>query len=200
MLGLALSSSLSHAADNESVEQQLQQDEQISAANPPLHQHESVKPAADVMQPKAEQPPSQSVPEQHDSEEMPDEAIELPENKIVIVGRPQVSGLWGMTIPKAHCIEYYNFMENGDVVIKSDKEWTYGKYIYQVPALSEPGSPVLVMQIKYDNLQTDCSGNAIDQRGEQQQQYVKWTGASSMEFCAAQDGTQCFASLQRVLP
>jgi hypothetical protein len=91
-------------------------------------------------------------------------------------------------------------MEKGDVVIKSGAEWTYGNYVYQVPAASEPGTPILAMRIQYDNLQTDCSGNAIDQRGEDQQQYVKWTGPSSMEFCGTQDGSQCFASLKRVLP
>ncbi|RYY79570.1 MAG: hypothetical protein EOO69_06060 [Moraxellaceae bacterium] len=122
------------------------------------------------------------------------------DNKIVIVSRPQVTGLWAMTIPGAQCIEYYNFMEKGDVVIKSGAEWTYGKYVYQVPAVAEPGSPVLAMRIQYDNLQTDCSGNAIDQRGEDQQQYVKWTGSSSMDFCTTPDGSQCFASLRRVLP
>lgn len=127
-------------------------------------------------------------------------AVPEPDNKIVIVSRPQVTGLWAMTIPGAQCIEYYNFMEKGDVVIKSGAEWTYGKYVYQVPDVAEPGSPVLAMRIQYDNLKTDCSGNAIDQRGEDQQQYVKWTGASSMEFCTTQDGAQCFASLRRVLP
>lgn len=197
----------------------------LTAASTPLHEHSSVKPVADVLAPKPKQQMPTSVPEQNDSDLQPkgltnkasipetapskttlsetmqkDDESDQNDNKIVIVARPQIAGLWGMTIPDAQCIEYYNFMENGDVVVKSGKEWSYGKYLYQVPAQSEPGSPVLVMQIKYDNLQTDCSGNAIDQRGEQQQQYVKWTGSSSMEFCGAQEGKQCFASLKRVLP
>ena len=189
------------SSTRQSANQSTKESDQMSAAsNKPLHQNSSVEPNADVMQPKKDQQKPVSVPEQNESDTMAAEAMELPENKIVIVSRPQVSGLWAMTIPGAKCLEYYNFMENGDVVIKSDKEWTYGKYIYQVPTQPEPGLPVLVMQIKYDNLEADCSGNAVDQRGEQQQQYVKWTGASTMEFCGTQEGTQCFAGLRRILP
>ena len=211
-LGLALCTSIGHAADAQLVAQSktdtvtneqtstLKNDDMSAASNKPLHQSSSVEPTADVMQSKMSAQKPVSVPEQNESEKIPAGSMEMPENKIVIVSRPQVSGLWGMTIPGAKCLEYYNFMENGDVVIKSDKEWTYGKYIYQVPTQPEPGLPVLVMQIKYDNLEADCSGNAVDQRGEQQQQYVKWTGTSSMEFCGTQEGTQCFASLRRVLP
>ncbi|WP_051526536.1 hypothetical protein [Alkanindiges illinoisensis] len=191
--GLFLSCSLTHAADQTATP------EQVTAAtansNTPLHEHSSVEPQALAVQPSPNQPAPTSVPEQSESVEAPEQ-----DNKIVIVSRPQVTGLWAMTIPGAQCIEYYNFMEKGDVVIKSGAEWTYGKYVYQVPAVAEPGSPVLALRIQYDNLQTDCSGNAIDQRGEDQQQYVKWTGPSSMDFCTTQDGAQCFASLRRILP
>lgn len=222
VFSILLCSSLTYAAENTTTQNNVlqpsdsqQAGEQLAAASTPLHEHSSVNPAADVLAPNTKQPMPTSVPEQNDSDLQPkalitktastkamqkDDEPDQNDNKIVIVARPQVAGLWGMTIPNAHCIEYYNFMENGDVVVKSGKEWTYGKYLYQVPAQSEPGSPVLVMQIKYDNLEADCSGNAIDQRGEQQQQYVKWTGSSSMEFCGAQDDKQCFASLKRVLP
>lgn len=219
--GVVLCSLSAFAADNPTANENTlrssdsqQPGEQFAAASTPLHEHSSVKPVADVLKSDPKQVMPTLVPEQNESETQPkasmpktasskmvkQEEPDQDDNKIVIVARPQIAGLWGMTIPNAHCIEYYNFMENGDVVVKSGKEWTYGKYLYQVPAQSEPGSPVLVMQIKYDNLEADCSGNAIDQRGEQQQQYVKWTDSSSMEFCGAQDGAQCFASLKRVLP
>ncbi|WP_083698368.1 hypothetical protein [Alkanindiges hydrocarboniclasticus] len=191
--GLLLCCSLSHAADNVIAP------ERVTAAttttSTPLHEHSSVEPQAPAMPAVPDKPAPTAVPEAAESVEVPE-----PDNKIVIVSRPQVTGLWAMTIPGAQCIEYYNFMEKGDVVIKSGAEWTYGNYVYQVPAVAEPGTPVLAMRIQYDNLKTDCSGNAIDQRGEDQQQYVKWTGPASMEFCTTQDGSQCFASLRRVLP
>lgn len=192
-LGLLLSCSFSHAAD-----QSVQPERVVAATNTPnvpLHEHSSIQPQATAPQANPAEPAPASVPEEAESVDVPEQ-----DNKIVIASRPQVTGLWAMTIPGAQCIEYYNFMEKGDVVIKSGAEWTYGKYVYQVPAVAEPGSPVLAMRIQYDNLQTDCSGNAIDQRGEDQQQYVKWTGSSSMDFCTTADGSQCFASLRRVLP
>lgn len=193
--GLLLCCSLSHAADS------LTAPERLTAATPatpaPLQEHSSVQPGLPPFTPDQSEPVPTAVPEETDSA---DNAILEQDNKIVIVSRPQVTGLWAMTIPGAQCTEYYNFMEKGDVVVKSGAEWTYGKYIYQVPPVAEPGFPVLAMRIQYDNLQTDCSGNAIDQRGEDQQQYVKWTGPASMAFCTTPDGAQCFASLNRVLP
>ena len=120
--------------------------------------------------------------------------------RISIVNRPLIAGLWGMNIPGAKCVEYYNFMENGEVAIKSAGEWTYGVYEYQLPETQDSGSPVLGMKIKYDNLQADCSGNAIDQSGEIQQHYVKWIGKSDIEFCGTEDGKECYVSLRKVLP
>jgi hypothetical protein len=185
-LGLLLTSTLQAA---EPVEPP------VTSSPAPLHEHSSIEPASTVTPAVATKPAPTSVPEQTAAPTMEEE------NKIVIVNRPQVSGLWAMTIPGARCVEYYNFMENGEVVVQSGAEWTYGTYVYQVPAVAEPGLPVLAMRIQYDNLQTDCSGNAIDQRGEEQQQYVKWTGPSSMQFCAGQEASShCFASLNRVLP
>lgn len=120
--------------------------------------------------------------------------------RINIVNRPLIAGLWGMSIPGAKCVEYYNFMENGEVAIKSDSEWTYGVYEYQLPETPDTGSAVLGMKIKYDNLQADCSGNAIDQSGEIQQHYVKWTSKSDIQFCGTEDGKECYVTLKKVLP
>lgn len=120
--------------------------------------------------------------------------------RVSVVNRPLIAGLWGMSIPGAQCVEYYNFMENGEVAIKSNGEWTYGVYEYQLPETLDSGSPVLGMKIKYDNLQADCSGNAIDQTGEVQQHYVKWNNKSDIQFCGTEDGKECYVSLKKVLP
>ncbi len=121
-------------------------------------------------------------------------------SRISVVNRPLIAGLWGMEIPGTSCIEYYNFMENGEVAIKSGAEWTYGEYKYQLPDTLDSGSPILAMQIKYDNLQTDCSGNAVDQSGELQQHYVKWLAKTNIQFCGTDDGKQCYINLKKVLP
>lgn len=207
-LGASLAASGVNAADT--IKLQPQQQVAAATAEIPLHQHDSVQlitPAPVTNQ--AQQPVLPTVPEQRETDSKTIDsnatgqniAALVPDNNtIVIVNRPQVTGLWALSFAGARCTEYYNFMENGEVAIKSGEEWTYGNYVYQIPAVAEPGSPVLAMRIKYDNQKTDCSGNAIDQRGEEQQQYVKWNSPSTMDFCAAQDGQQCFASLRRILP
>lgn len=120
--------------------------------------------------------------------------------RISIVNRPLIAGLWGMSIPGAKCVEYYNFMENGEVAIKSAGEWTYGAYEYQLPETVDSGTPILGMKIKYDNQQADCSGNAVDQSGEIQQHYVKWVSKTNIEFCGTEDGKECYVALKKVLP
>lgn len=120
---------------------------------------------------------------------------------INIVTRPEIMGLWGMEIPTSkQCVEYYNFRQDNGVVIKSADEWSLGQYQYQVPSNRSEQLPALVMQIKYDNNEKDCSGNQVDQTGEVQQFFVKWINQQQIQFCANHNGENCFATLHRSLP
>ena len=120
-------------------------------------------------------------------------------NSYQSVSRPEISGLWGMSIPNnKRCVEYYNFKNNNQVVINSGKEWSTGLYDYQ-PQEAEV-APVLVLQIKYDNNEVDCSGRKEDQTGEISQYYVNWKSPSVINFCDGEKGKDCFATLQRILP
>ena len=60
--------------------------------------------------------------------------------------------------------------------------------------------PALILQVKFDNNQVDCSGSQEDQTGEMSQYFVKWQGPSTINFCANDKAQQCFATLRRVLP
>lgn len=123
------------------------------------------------------------------------------EPNINIITRHEIMGLWGMEIPKnPKCIEYYNFSTASDVIVNSDKEWSIGQYQYQAPNNRSEQLPALVMQIKYDNNQKDCSGVVIDQTGEVQQFFVKWVNNQQIQFCANNNGENCFATLNRFLP
>ncbi len=124
------------------------------------------------------------------------------ESDIELVSRPLIAGLWGMTIPKVACIEYYNFKENGQFVVKSASEWSLGKYVYQLPDMEAMSKslPQLTMGILYDSNAVDCSGNNINQTGEVQHEFVKWISPSHIQFCASADGKQCPLDLHRVLP
>ncbi|MBC7751763.1 MAG: hypothetical protein H7Z73_08595 [Candidatus Saccharibacteria bacterium] len=123
-------------------------------------------------------------------------------NDIELVNRPLIAGLWGMRIPNVACIEYYNFKENGQFLVKSANEWSLGKYAYQLPEMEVMAKslPQLTMGILYDSDDIDCSGNQVNQTGEVQQEFVKWISPSHIQFCAAIDGKQCPLELYRVLP
>lgn len=123
-----------------------------------------------------------------------------PEGKVDIVNRPVIAGLWAMTIPGIHCTEYYNFLENGNFVVKSAEEWSAGIYGYQLAEQGDTTPPIIALRIQYDNLKKDCSGNVSDQRGEEFQHYVKWLTESNIAFCDAADGKKCFATLKKILP
>ena len=124
------------------------------------------------------------------------------ENTIKITTRPEILGLWGMDIPgNKKCIEYYNFRGNNEVVVNSGKEWSAGLYDYQPsPDNTLEKWPALVMQIKYENNEKDCSGHQVDQSGEVSKYYVRWINNATLNFCASEADDKCFATLRRVLP
>lgn len=122
-------------------------------------------------------------------------------NRFKVTTRSELVGLWGMEIPNNRkCIEYYNFKGNNDVVIKSGNEWSSGVYDYQPAEDPNAQIPALILQVKYDNNQVDCSGSQQDQTGEISQYFVKWKSPSVINFCANEQAEQCFATLRRVLP
>ena len=122
-------------------------------------------------------------------------------NAIRVTSRPEIMGLWGMEITNnKKCVEYYNFRGMSDVVIKSGQEWSYGLYDYQPSEDHNERLPALILQIKYDNNQMDCSGQQQDQTGEVSQYFVKWANDNIINFCANEKGEKCFATLRRVLP
>jgi hypothetical protein len=122
-------------------------------------------------------------------------------NAIRVTTRPEIMGLWGMEIPNNRkCVEYYNFKSNSDVVIKSGEEWSTGIYDYQPSTDKNVQLPALILQVKFDNNQVDCSGSQEYQTGEMSQYFVKWQSPSTINFCANDKAQQCFATLRRVLP
>ncbi len=123
-------------------------------------------------------------------------------NTIRIDTRPEILGLWGMEIPNnKKCVEYYNFRGANEVVVNSGKEWSVGLFDYQPsPDNTMEKLPALIMQIKYENNQVDCSGNQEDQSGEVSQYFVRWKNNNTLNFCASEKQDKCFATLHRILP
>ncbi len=129
-------------------------------------------------------------------------STETAANLIRINTRPEILGLWGMEIPtNKKCVEYYNFRGSNEVVVNSGKEWSIGLFDYQPSpdnTLEKP--PALIMQVKYENNETDCSGRKEDQTNEVSQYFVKWANKNTIDFCTTEKADQCFAKLRRVLP
>ena len=122
-------------------------------------------------------------------------------NTIRVTTRPEIVGLWGMQVANnKKCIEYYNFKSNNNVIIKSGQEWSSGIYDYQQSQEERTLLPALVLQVKYDNNEKDCSGLQEDQTGEISQYFVQWKNPSTINFCSNEKAEQCFATLRRVLP
>lgn len=125
----------------------------------------------------------------------------LNQNNIRIMTRPEIVGLWGMRLPNnKQCIEYYNFKSDSEVVIKSGEEWSTGIYDYQPSKDPKNQLSALIIQVKFDNNEEDCSGLKQDQTGEMSQYFLQWKNASTINFCTTEQGQQCFATLRRVLP
>ena len=128
-------------------------------------------------------------------------AAEPAPSTIQVVTRPLIAGLWAMPIAGSNCTEYYNFQENGDFFISSAAERVLGKYQYELPELGEEKLPLLTINIKHDNLAADCTGRAVDQRDQTQQQFIKWSKPPyQIQFCSTVDGSQCEVTLAKVLP
>lgn len=146
-------------------------------------------------------PPITLLPKSSSTLSEPAKARPVDQSNIEIVNHPEIMGQWGMEIPNnKQCVEYYNFRGNNEVIIKSDKEWSTGRYQYQLPNDRTEFLPALAMHIEYDNNQQDCSGDQVDQTGEVQQFFVKWINPQKIEFCGTEKGEQCFAVLNKTLP
>lgn len=121
---------------------------------------------------------------------------------IDVYTRPEILGLWGMEMPKnKKCVELYNFRSGSEVVVNSAKEWSVGQFEYQPsPDNTRNKLPTLMMQVNYENNEIDCSGNQVDQAGELSQYFVKWNTPNQINFCSTEQGGECFATLNRILP
>ena len=138
------------------------------------------------------------VATEQETDEIADSAMS---NTIRIQTRPEIVGLWGMQIANnKKCVEYYNFKSNNDVIIKSGQEWSSGIYDYQPSQEERSLLSALILQVKYDNNERDCSGLQEDQTGEISQYFVQWKNASTINFCSNDKAEQCFATLRSVLP
>lgn len=94
------------------------------------------------------------------------------------------------------CRELYNFAPDNEVWTVSGKEWTYGHYLV---THRDEGLPIIAIRTVYDNNEKDCSGSQVDQSGEAFVAFLQHEG-DKMQWCADEQGAECFMSFHRILP
>lgn len=124
--------------------------------------------------------------------------------KIGTYEMPAIAGLWQLNLENPvndTCYERYNFGKDGTLSTISGAERTTGTY--QLYYAEEMPLPVLTLSTQYDNNEPDCSGNQIDQSGEQVAVFVKLDSKhnpTTMQWCADSQGQQCFSDFKKILP
>lgn len=98
--------------------------------------------------------------------------------------------------PSKICRELYAFDRDNFMRTSSANEVTYGNYVVLT---HEEGLPILILKTIYDNNEVDCSGNQVDQTGEQVIAYIKEDG-NTMQWCGDKLGEKCHIRFERVLP
>ena len=113
---------------------------------------------------------------------------------------PLIAGKWRMESPnlRADCNEDLNFLPNNRLLVVSADEWTYGTYrIIEEPKLD---LPILLLHTILDDNQMDCSGNQVDQAGENFASFMKQLTLDSIVLCSSVQGGNCPVKLNRILP
>ncbi len=118
---------------------------------------------------------------------------------------PAIAGTWEIELNEgATCKEMYNFGKDGRLTTTSGAEHTFGEYRFMYLENNEAVKyPVLAMITDYDNNQTDCSGNQVDQAGHSLAVFVKLNARhnpTKMQWCEDEEGQVCTATLHKLLP
>lgn len=107
-----------------------------------------------------------------------------------IVNVLQQSKNWGLIQVGNACIENYQFLPSGEVIVDSNKEHVTGRYQY-IETSQGFMLPALVISFETDNLGADCAGNAINQAGTSTTNFIKKESNQKIFFCNDNLGKDC---------
>ena len=116
--------------------------------------------------------------------------IALNESADSVVSVLQQSKYWGLIQPGTACVEQYQFLPSGDVIIDSNKEHVTGRYQY-IESTQGFNLPALVISFETDNLGVDCGGNAVNQTGTSSTSFIKKESNQKIYFCNDNLGKNC---------
>lgn len=102
----------------------------------------------------------------------------------------QQSKNWGLIQVGNACIENYQFLPSGEVIVDSNKEHVTGRYQY-IETSQGFTLPALVISFETDNLGADCAGNAVNQAGTSTTNFIKKESNQKIYFCNDNLGKDC---------
>lgn len=109
---------------------------------------------------------------------------------LTLVQKLQSEKSWGLIQPGTSCIEKYQFLSNGEVLVESNRERVTGVYHY-LEATSIAELPAVMISFKTDNRQPDCAGSTIDQAGTSTTNFIKKVSDQQIYFCNDALGQSC---------
>lgn len=97
---------------------------------------------------------------------------------------------WGLVRTGHSCIEYYQFLPNGEVKIQSNQERILGRYTFLNHANVFELAAVKVDFVS-DNGKPDCTGDATNQSNHSTVNYLKRKSDREIYFCDDAMGNSC---------
>lgn len=114
---------------------------------------------------------------------------------LTLVQKLQSEKSWGLIQPGTSCIEKYQFLPSGEVLVESNRERVTGVYHY-LEATSIAELPAVMISFKTDNRQADCTGNSTDQSGTSTTNFIKKVSDQQIYFCNDALGQSCSVYLR----
>ena len=109
---------------------------------------------------------------------------------LTLVQKLQSEKIWGLVQPGTSCIEKYQFLPSGEVLVESNRERVTGAYHY-IQAASNFELPAVMISFKTDNRQADCTGSTSDQTGTSTTNFIKKVSDQQIYFCNDALGQSC---------
>lgn len=97
---------------------------------------------------------------------------------------------WGLVRIGQSCIEYYQFLPNGEVKIQSNQERILGRYTFLSHANRFELAAVKIDFVN-DNAKPDCTGDATNQSNQSTVNYLKRKSDQEIYFCDDAMGNSC---------
>ncbi|MFN3072796.1 hypothetical protein ACK2M2_04515 [Acinetobacter sp. TY1] len=117
-------------------------------------------------------------------------AVSTASADLTLVQKLQSEKSWGLIQPGMSCIEKYQFLPNGDILIQSNRERVTGVYHF-MQAATNFELPAVMISFKTDNRQPDCAGSTIDQAGTSTTNFIKKVSDQQIYFCNDALGQSC---------